>query len=157
VDLTTLDGIDVNTALTVMGEIGLDMAPWPTEKHFGSWLGLAPGTRISGGKRLSGRSKPSANRAAAALRLAAQGLSNSKSALGAYYRRLRARIGAPKAITATAYKLARTIHRMLKYGRDYVDPGESYYQERYRDRTLNNLKRRARDLGFAVVPAFANP
>jgi transposase len=96
VDLTQIDSIEANTALTVIGEIGLDMSRWPTEKHFGSWLGLAPGTKVSGGKRLSGRTKPSANRAAAALRLAAQSLNQSQSALGAYFRRLKARLGAPK-------------------------------------------------------------
>ena len=110
IDLTQIDSIEGNTALTVISEIGLDMSRWPTEKHFGSWLGLAPGSKVSGGKRLSGRTKPSANRAAAALRLAAQSLNQSQSALGAYFRRLKARLGAPKALTAAAYKLARIVY-----------------------------------------------
>ena len=110
IDLTQIDSIEGNTALTVISEIGLDMNRWPTEKHFGSWLGLAPGSKVSGGKRLSGRTKPSANRAAAALRLAAQSLNQSQSALGAYFRRLKARLGAPKALTAAAYKLARIVY-----------------------------------------------
>jgi transposase len=151
VDLTKIDSIEANTALTVIGEIGLDMSRWPTEKHFGSWLGVAPGSKISGGKRLSGRTKPSANRAAAALRLAAQSLNHSQSALGAYFRRLKARIGAPKALTAAAYKLARILYRMLKYGAAYVDQGEAAYEERYRDRLLRNLKRRAAELGFELT------
>jgi transposase len=151
VDLTQIDSIEANTALTVIGEIGLDMSRWPTEKHFGSWLGLAPASKVSGGKRLSGRSKPSANRAAAALRLAAQSLNQSQSALGAYFRRLKARLGAPKALTAAAYKLARILYRMLKYGADYVDQGEAAYEERYRDRLLRNLKRRAAELGFQLT------
>jgi len=151
VDLTQIDSIEVNTALTVIGEIGLDMSRWPTEKHFGSWLGLAPGNKVSGGKRLSGRTKPSANRAAAALRMAAQSLNQSQSALGAYFRRLKARLGAPKALTAAAYKLARLLYRMLKHGAGYVDQGEATYEERYRDRLLRNLKRRAAELGFQLT------
>ena len=151
VDLTQIDSIEANTALTVIGEIGLDMNRWPTEKHFGSWLGLAPGNKVSGGKRLSGRTKPSANRAAAALRLAAQSLNQSQSALGAYFRRLKARLGAPKALTAAAYKLARILYRMLKYGAGYVDQGEAAYEERYHDRLLRNLKRRAAELGFQLT------
>ena len=151
VDLTQIDSIEANTALTVIGEIGLDMSRWPTEKHFGSWLGLAPGNKVSGGKRLSGRTKPSANRAAAALRMAAQSLNQSQSALGAYFRRLKARLGAPKALTAAAYKLARILYRMLKHGAGYVDQGEAAYEERYRDRLLRNLKRRAAELGFQLT------
>jgi transposase len=151
VDLTQIDSIEANTALTVIGEIGLDMSRWPTEKHFGSWLGLAPGSKVSGGKRLSGRTKPSANRAAAALRMAAQSLNQSQSALGAYFRRLKARLGAPKALTAAAYKLARILYRMLKHGAGYVDQGEAIYEERYRDRLLRNLKRRAAELGFQLT------
>ena len=156
VDLTEIDSIEGNTALMVIGEIGLDMSRWPTEKHFGSWLGLAPGSKISGGKRLSGRTKPSANRAAAALRLAAQSLNQSQSALGAYFRRLKARLGAPKALTAAAYKLARILYRMLKYGAGYVDQGEAAYEERYRDRLWRNLKRRAAELGFHLTAITSN-
>jgi transposase len=156
VDLTQIDSIEANTALTVISEIGLDMSRWPTEKHFGSWLGLAPGNKVSGGKRLSGRTKPSANRAAAALRLAAQSLNQSQSALGAYFRRLKARLGAPKALTAAAYKLARIVYRMLKYGAGYVDQGEAAYEERYRDRLLRNLKRRAAELGFQLTAIELN-
>ena len=156
IDLTQIDSIEGNTALTVISEIGLDMNRWPTEKHFGSWLGLAPGSKVSGGKRLSGRTKPSANRAAAALRLAAQSLNQSQSALGAYFRRLKARLGAPKALTAAAYKLARIVYRMLKYGAGYVDQGEATYEQRYRDRLLRNLKRRAVELGFQLTAIELN-
>ena len=156
IDLTQIDSIEGNTALTVISEIGLDMNRWPTEKHFGSWLGLAPGSKVSGGKRLSGRTKPSANRAAAALRLAAQSLNQSQSALGAYFRRLKARLGALKALTAAAYKLARIVYRMLKYGAGYVDQGEATYEQRYRDRLLRNLKRRAVELGFQLTAIELN-
>jgi transposase len=109
VDLTQIDGIDSLTALKVISEIGLAMTRWPTSKHFASWLGLGPGNKVSGGKRFRIRSKPSAKRAATALRLAAQGVANSHSALGASYRRIRIRLGAPKAMTATAHKLARLV------------------------------------------------
>jgi transposase len=151
VDLTQIDGIDSLTALKVISEIGLDMTRWPTGKHFASWLGLCPGNKMSGGKRYRMRSKPSANRAATALRLAAQGLANSHSALGAYYRRMRARLGAPKAITATAHKLARLVYSMLRYGSDYVDVGQQAYERQYRDRVLTNLQRKAKAFGYQLV------
>ena len=130
VDLTRSDGSDAPTALTVVAETGRDMRRWPSGKHFASWLTLAPGTTVSGGTTLSGRTKPSASRAAAALRLAAGSLHHSTSALGAFFRRLKTRLGAPKAITATAHQLARLISRMLKGGTDYVDQGQEYYERR---------------------------
>jgi transposase len=151
VDLTRIDGIDAPTALKVVAETGLDMRRWPSEKHFASWLTLAPGTKVSGGKTLSGRTKPSASRAAAALRLAARSLHHSKSALGAFFRRLKTRLGAPKAITATAHKLARLIYRMLKCGTDYVDQGQEYYERRYQTRVLSTLSRRAHALGYTLI------
>ena len=151
VDLTQIDGVDSLTALKVMSEIGLDMTRWPTGKHFASWLGLCPGNKMSGGKRYRMRSKPSANRAATAFRLAAQGLANSHSALGAYYRRMRARLGAPKAITATAHKLSRLVYSMLRYGTAYVDVGQQAYEQKYRDRVLTNLQRKAKAFGYQLV------
>ena len=151
VDLTQIDGIDELTALKVISEIGLDMTRWPTGKHFASWLGLCPGNKLSGGKRYRMRSKPTANRAATALRLAAQGLVNSHSALGAYYRRMRTRLGAPKAITATAHKLARLVYSMLRYGTAYVDVGQQAYEQKYRDRVLTNLQRKAKAFGYQLV------
>jgi transposase len=151
VDLTQIDGIDALTALKVISEIGLDMTRWPTGKHFASWLGLCPGNKLSGGKRYRMRSKPTANRAATALRLAAQGLVNSHSALGAYYRRMRTRLGAPKAITATAHKLARLVYSMLRYGTAYVDAGQQAYEQKYRDRVLTNLQRKAKAFGYQLV------
>jgi transposase len=151
VDLTHIDGIDAPTALTVVGEIGLDMTRWPTEKHFASWLGLAPGSHLSGGKQRSSRTKPSASRAAAALRLAATSLYHSRSALGAFHRRLKARLGAPKAITATAHKLACLIYRMLRFGTNYVDRGQDYYERRYQRRVVSHLMRRAHELGYTLT------
>jgi transposase len=151
VDLTRIDGINTNITLKIISEIGTDMSRWKTAKHFASWLGLCPGTKISGGKPLSTKSKRVVNRAATALRLAAQSLLRSKSALGAYLRRHRARLGAPKAITATAHKLARLVYSMLKHGSAYVDVGQKHYEERYRSRVIQNLKRKAQDMGYELV------
>jgi len=153
VDLTKIDGISTNTALKIIAEIGIDMSRWKTAKHFASWLDLCPGAKISGGKVLSSKTKQVANRAATAFRMAAFTLFNSKSAIGAYLRKQRARMGAPKAITATAHKLARLVYSMLKYGTAYVDAGQEYYEERYRSRVLQNLKRKAQELGFELVEA----
>lgn len=157
VDLTTIDGIDTYTALKLISEIGVDMSPWPSAKHFGSWLGLCPGSNVSGGKVLSSKTKRSANRAAATLRLAAQGLRRSKTALGAYFRRKIAHLGTPKAITATAHKLARLVYAMLRNGTAYVDPGQDYYEQQHRKRVVKNLSRRARDLGYQLVRVDGSP
>ena len=152
VDLTAISGLQAHTVLKVLSETGVDMTPWPTAKHFGSWLGLAPNNRVSGGKILSRRTTPTANRAAAALRVAAQALHHSKSALGAFLRRKAAQAGMPKAITATAYKLARTIYRMLRDRTAFVDQGQDYYERQYHTRVLKQLTRRAQDLGYRLVP-----
>jgi transposase len=152
VDLTRIDGIDSVTALTILGEIGTDMSRWRTVKHFTSWLGLCPGTKVSGGKVLGSKSTLSANRAASALRLAASSLSRSRSALGAYLRRLSARVGKPQAVTATAHTLARLVYSMLKHGTEYVDAGQDYYERQYKERVVQNSTRRAKELGFVLVP-----
>jgi transposase len=151
VDLTHIDGISTTTALKILSEIGTDMSRFKSSKHFASWLGLSPASKISGGKILSSATKPSANKAAAALRMAAFTLIHSKSALGAYLRRQKARLGTPKAITATAHKMARLIYTMLKKGTAYVDLGQDYYETRYRSRVLQNLKRKAQEMGFELV------
>lgn len=152
VDLTAITGFQAHTVLKVLSETGLDMSKWPTAKHFGSWLGLAPNNRVSGGKVLRRGSTPSANRAAAALRVAAQSLHRSKSALGAFLRRKAAQRGMPKAITATAYKLAVIFYTMLTQGSAFVERGQDYYERAYHDRVLNSLERRARQLGYSLIP-----
>ena len=152
VDLTQIDGVDAYTALKVVSEIGSDMTKWPSAKHFASWLGLSPNNRITGGRVMSSKIKPSANRASAALRLAANALRRSDSALGAFLRRKKAQMGSPKAITATAHKLARIIYSMLRYGQAYVDAGAEYYERRYQQRALRAAKRRAAQLGYQLVP-----
>jgi transposase len=151
VDLTRIDGIDVGVAQTVISEVGLDMMRWKTEAHFASWLGLCPDNRITGGKVMRKGTRHVVNRAATALRLAATTLLRSQSYLGAQYRRLRARLGAPKAITAMAHKLARLVYRMLKWGHEYVDKGLQYYEERHRDQQVQLLKKRAAKLGLQIV------
>ncbi|MGC8518931.1 MAG: transposase, partial [Steroidobacteraceae bacterium] len=119
-------------------------------KHFTSWLCLSPGNKISGGKVLSSRTRRSSSRAAAALRLAATTVGRTQTALGAFYRRLSGRIGKAKAVTATARKLAVLFYNALRHGMDYADPGATYYEERYRQRILDNLRRRAQDLGYVL-------
>ena len=153
VDLTRINGIDVTTALVVVSEVGADMGKFPSDKHFASWLGLCPGTKITGGKVMSGKTKRCANRAAQALRLAAAALRSSQSALGAYYRRMCARMDKPKAVTAAAHKLARLIYAMLTHGQEYTDQGQDYFEERYRQRVLHNLAQKAKAMGMQLVPS----
>ena len=150
VDLTKVDGLDSLTVLKIISEIGLDMSRWPTVKHFASWMGLSPGSKISGGKVLSAKTKKCASRAAHYLRLAAYSLHNSKTAIGAFFRRKKGQLGPAKAITATAHKLARIIYNMLQTGTEYKDMGQDYYEQRYKDRVLQNLKRRAKQLGYEL-------
>lgn len=153
VDLTQIDGIDVMTAQTLISEVGLDMSRWKTEAHFASWLGLCPDNRVSGDKVLSRGTRRVINRAATALRIAATTLLKSKTYLGAQYRRLRTRLGAPKAITAMAHRLARLVYRMLKYGQQYVDKGAEYYEHKSRRQQMDFLTKRAAQLGFRLTPA----
>jgi hypothetical protein len=151
VDFTSVDGFDVLTVQTILSEVGLDPHRFPTVKHFTSWLGLCPGSRITGGKVKSSQTRRVVNRAATALRMAAQSAGKSHTALGAFYRRLRSRLGGPKAITATAHKLARIFYRMWTTGEAYADLGEDYYEQKYQERVVNNLKKRASELGFELV------
>lgn len=152
VDLTAVDGLDALTVQTVLSEIGLEMERWPTVKHFTSWLGLAPKAEKSGGKLLRTYRPKTQQRAATALRLAAQSLARSQSALGAFYRRMRTRYGPAVANVATAHKLARILYAMLKHRQPYHDPGPTYYEQQFRERTLRNLARKAQELGMTIVP-----
>jgi transposase len=151
VDLTQIDGIDANTAFTIITEQGMDMSKFPSERHFASHIGLCPNNQITGGKIKKRRTRKVHSRAATALRVAAQSLANSKTALGAFYRRMRAKHGPAKAITATAHKLAKLIYRMLKYGEDYVDKGMQYYQQQYKERMQKSLAKRAREMGCELL------
>ena len=152
VDLTQIHGIGPYLALKLVGECGTDLSKWPSAKHFTSWLCLAPGNKISGGKVLSSHTRRSNNRATALLRLAAVNVGKTDSALGAFYRRLAARVGKAKAVTATARKVAVLFYNTLRYGVDYSDPGAGYYEERHRARVLHNLQRRAKQLGYTLDP-----
>lgn len=153
VDLTQIEGIDEPTSLVILSEIGLAMTRWPTVQHFTSWLGLCPHHRVSGGTVLRRRTTPCANRAATALRLAAACFHHSQSALGAFFRRMNARMGAPKAMTATAHKLARLIYTMLTSGTAYVRQGMDEYAQQSRDRMVKTMTRRAKALGYTLVKA----
>ena len=151
VDFTQIPGLDVVSVQTILSEIGLDPAKFPTEKHFVSWLGLCPNNRITGGKVKSSKTRKTVNRAANAFRMAAQAVASSNSGLGGFYRRIRARLGSPKAITATAHKLARIFYRMWTTGQAYTDLGSDYYENRYKERVLRNITKRARELGYTAV------
>lgn len=153
VDLTQIDGLDALTVQKVLSEIGTDMSKWPSDKHFASWLHLCPNNKITGGKVKQTGVQPTQNRASTALRVAAASLKHSDSALGAYYRRMCVRHGAPAAITATAHKLARIIYFMLKYRKPYHDLGVDFYEQQNRSRILRNLNRHAARLGFHLEPA----
>lgn len=151
VDFTSIDGLDVLTVQTIISEVGLDSSKFKNAKHFSSWLGLCPGCRITGGKIKSSQTRQVVNRAATAFRLAAQAVSRSHSALGAFYRRIKARAGAPKAITATAHKIARLYYTLWTNKESYVDLGAEYYEQQYQDRVIKNLKQRAKSLGLELV------
>ena len=152
VDLTAVDGLHASTAQIILSEIGTDMGKWPSEKHFCSWLGLAPHNDITGGRVVRRRTLKVRNRAAQALRLAAQAMSRSQTALGAFYRRIRARAGPERAVTATAHKLARIIYHMLKQHQPYAPPSAEVYEQQQRDRAVRQLERRAARLGFTLAP-----
>jgi len=151
VDLTQIHGVGPFLALQLIAECGVDMSRWPSAKHFTSWLTLAPGNKISGGKVLSSKTRRSKNRAAHLFRLAARSVSRTNTALGAFYRRLGVRVGKAKAITATARKLAVLFFHGLRDGVAYLDPGADYYEQNHKSRVLANLKRRAQEMGYQLI------
>ena len=152
VDLTTIDGIDESTALLILSEIGPDLSPWKSEKHFASWLNLSPNHQISGGKILNRKTRKQKNRVRDGLRIGAQSLLHSQSALGAYCRRICSRIGHPKGIIATAHKLACLIYRLLKFGAAYVDQGQQHFEQRFKERAIKNIASRAKEHGYQLIP-----
>lgn len=153
VDVQSIVGIGPLTALNLLSETGTDMGRWPTEKHFTSWLNFAPGTHISGGRRLSSRRRPTRNRAGLILRQAASSVGRTQTAFGAFYRRIAARRGKSIAVVATARKLACAYYRLLRYGGQYVEVGASVAELNYQQRRINSLKRHAKALGFDLTPA----
>jgi hypothetical protein len=156
-DLTQINGLGPYLALKLIAECGDDLSAWPSAKHFTSWLCLAPSNKISGGKVLSARTRRSGSRVAALLRLAAGTVGRTDTALGAFYRRLSARIGKAKAVTATARKIAVLFYNAVQRGMNYIDPGASYYEIRYRERVIDNLHRRAKAFGFVLQPVAPPP
>jgi len=150
-DLSQIDSIGPQAALQIIAEIGTDMSRWPTEYHFASWTTLAPNNKISGGRLLSSRTPPSANRVAAILRRCAMSLGKTSTALGAFYRRLAVRIGKAKPITATARKLALLVYRVLAGKLLYQDSGAAAYHQLNRVRELKSLRKRAKLLGLDLV------
>lgn len=152
VDLTAIAGLGSMHLMTILSEVGTDLTPWFTEKHFASWLGLSPAHKKTGGKIKSSKTRKVVNRAAEAFRMAAFSLSHSHSALGAFYRRMRTKLGAPKAITAVAHKLAVLVYRLLLHGSEYVEIGQAVYEQRYEERQRKALERNAAALGFDLVP-----
>ncbi len=151
VDLTQIDAISSSTICTFLSEVGTDVDAWKTSKHFCSWLRICPGNNTTGGQRKSGRNRRSTNRLATALRVAAQTLDRSDSALGAFYRRKKAQLGADKAVNAAAHKLATHLYHCVRDRRLYVDPGADAYDRRYRERTLKHLQQRATRLGYTLT------
>ncbi|MFN2203900.1 MAG: IS110 family transposase [Caldilineaceae bacterium] len=152
VDPLTIVGIGPLTALNLLSETGADMTRWPTEKHFVSWLNFSPGTRITGGKRISGKRPTSTNRASLILRQAASSIGRTRTALGAFYRRIAARRSKAVAVVATARKLACAYYRLLRYGGEYVERGADAAERDYHQRRLSHLERQANSLGFHLQP-----
>jgi len=150
-DFTKVPGLDALSIQTIISETGINHNKWPTEKHFSSWLGLSPANKITGEKVFSTRTCRVINRAANAFRMAAHCVSRSNSGIGAYCRRLKKRLGAPKAITATARKLACIFYSMLKHGQEYVEKGIDYYEKLYKERVLKNLSKKASELGYVLT------
>jgi hypothetical protein len=151
VDLTAIDGLNVLTVQTLIAEVGSDMSRFATEAHFVSFLGLSPSNKISDGKVVGRKKRRTKNRAGLALRLAAGTLLASGTYLGAQYRRLRTKLGAPKARKAMANKLARIAYRMMKYGEKYVDKGKEFYEQKYRQLQIRMLTKKATELGLQLV------
>jgi transposase len=156
-DITAIEGIGTMTGLVILSEVGPDLSRFPSEKHFTSWLGLCPDNRISGGKVLSSHTRKVINRVSDALRIAATSLERSQSALGGFYRRMKARLGDAEAVTATAHKLARIIYRLIKHGEAYVRQGMEDYERKFQERKMYALKKTAKLMGFELVALQAAP
>jgi transposase len=153
VDLVAVHGMRDSLAQTILAQIGTDMRKWPDDKPCCSWLGLAPKNDSSGGKVLKSRTMKNRNRAAQAFRMAAQSVIRSHCALGAFYRRLKGRLGPAQALVATAHKIARTVYHMLKPRVPYHDIGAAAYNQRFREREMQYLQKKAATLGYQLLPA----
>jgi hypothetical protein len=152
IDLTPVTGLSSSLVLTIISEIGTDMTKWPTVKHVGSWLGRAPRNDISGGKVLRSRTLKTVNRATQAIRQAAQSVARSDTAFGAYFRRMRAKLGPQQATVATAHTIARVVYHLLKNHEPFTETTVSEYTQQCRDRELRTLERKAAKLGYTLAP-----
>lgn len=152
VNLMKIEGISENTALVVLAEVGADFSKFQSAKHFAGWLRLCPGNKISGGKILNSRTLPSSNRLRIALKMAACSLQRSKTALGAFFRKIKARAGIAKAIVATAHKIAKYIYAMVTNGEEYVMKTLLEYELEYQGKLKKSLEKKAGGLGFKLVP-----
>lgn len=152
VDVTKVDGLGASTVQTIVFEVGLDMHKFKTDKHFTSWLGLSPEPNKTGGKDRTQKTRKVQSRAAAAFRLGARSLQHSTCYLGNFFRRVAARRGYAKAVTATARKLAVIYYHMVKEGKEYQALDENFYEQQYKQRVIKNLEKRAKQLGFELVP-----
>jgi transposase len=155
-DLTAIEGIGTMTGLVILGEVGPDLSRFASEKHFTSWLGLCPDHRISGGKVLSSHTRKVINRVSDTLRIAATSLERSQSAMGGFYRRMKARLGDAEAVTATAHKLARIIYRLIKHGEAYVRQGMEDYERKFQERKMYALRKTAKLMGFELIALQSN-
>jgi len=151
-DVTAIPGINESNGLVLFSELGSDVSAWETEKRFGSWLGLAPTVQSSAGKVKSSETRHMPNRAAGVFRMAARAVTRSKSALGAFYRRMKVRLGAPKAMTATAHKIAVIFYHMVRERTVYREAGEAEYTKQQEQRMLQRLKKQAKRLGYVLSP-----
>jgi hypothetical protein len=152
IDLVAVPGISASLGQTILAEIGSDMSKFPNEKHFCSWLGLAPKNDVSGDKTLKTRTIKTKNRAGQAVRMAAQSLTRTDTEFGAFYRRMKSRLGPAQALVATAHKLARVVYRMLSKREEYLPLGAEEYEQEFKERQIQQLKRRASQLGYQLNP-----
>jgi hypothetical protein len=155
IDITAVDGLGLDLTQEIISEIGTDMNKFPTDKHFCSWLGLAPKHEISGGKVLNNKTLKTKNRAGQAFRMAAQSVKQAECAFGVLYRRLRARLGPAQATVATAHAIARVVYRMLKYKVEYDPLSVNEYQKQYEEQQIKYMKKRAAKLGYQLMPVPA--
>jgi hypothetical protein len=153
VDLSVVDGFGVSLAQTVIMEVGTDMSKFPSEKHFCSWLGLAPKHEISGAKVLKNKTLKTKNRAGQAFRMAAQSVKRADCVFGSLYRRLKSRLDKAQATVATAHAIARVVYRMLKYKVEYETISVEEYEEKYKQAQIKYMKKKAEKFGFQLVPA----
>ena len=153
VDLSVVDGFGVSLAQTVIMEVGTDMTKFPSEKHFCSWLGLAPKHEISGAKVLKNKTLKTKNRAGQAFRMAAQSVKKADCVFGSFYRRLKSRLDKAQATVATAHAIARVVYRMLKYQVEYEQIDVEEYEQKYKQQQIKYMKKKAAKFGFQLIPA----